>query len=320
MNIKEKSNKIKSYFSLPFHFLGIGDKTVFIADKNPRDKFLKEEFVDTLVSCLQDIDAIRRISDLWEIENKEIKSNHNCTADENSFCKDCKISFDNHLNNNMAKLLKALDIKSYIILNMPINTIKTFIDEDDIIEEIEDMQCHRCFCSLDEYDRYCYSCGLQVEKKEKKESNDREKMFNYLLSIYLAKKKGLSDYEANLHFHKGTRETDVLLMKEKKRMLIEITTQVNVPKEYIVEKAISLLIMKAILPLYESYMIFWSLDKNNDSEQNYSNIKDMFGKDMFFLVKSSLPKEILKNPTIWWDSFLIHHRFHFFFQLSNIFY
>jgi hypothetical protein len=299
MNIKEKANKIKSYFSLPFHFLGIGEKTVFVADKNPRDKFLKEEFVDTMVTCTQDIDAIRRISDLWGIEDKLIKSSHNCSADENSFCKDCKISFDNHLENNIEKLLKALDIKSYIILDIPINTIKTFIDEDDIIEEIEDMQCRRCFCSLDEHDRFCYNCGFQVEKKEKKESNDREKMFNHLLSIYLAKKKKLADYEANLHFHKGTRETDVLLMQGKQRMLLEITTQVDVPKEYITEKAISLLIMKAILPPeYKSYMIFWSLDKNNDAKHNYSNIDGMFEKDIFFLVKSSLPREILKNPTV----------------------
>ena len=298
VGIKERSNKIKSYFSLPFHFLGIGDKTIFVADKNPRDKFLKEEFVETITTSLQDIDAIRRIADLWEIGDAMIKSGHNCIEEEKSFCKECKLSFDNHLKEHLEKLFKAMDIKSYFVLDLPINTIKNFIDEDDIIEEIEDMQCRKCFCNLDEYDKFCSNCGKEVEKRKKKESNDREKMFNFLLAIYLSRKKNLKDYEANSHFHRETRETDVLLKNENKFMLLEITTQVNVSKEYIVEKAISLLIMKAILPKVKSHMVFWSLDKNNHSEINYSHIKDMFNEETFFLVKSSLPREILKNPTV----------------------
>ena len=298
LNPKERSLKIKSYFSLPFHFLGIGNKTIFVADKNPRDKFLREEFIDTIVTCTQDIDSIRRIADLWEISDEIIKKSHNCQEGEKIFCKDCKCGFDNNLIEYLDRLFKALDIKSYFIFDLNINTIKNFIDEDDIIEDIEDMQCLRCFCHFDDYDRFCSSCGLEIEKKEKKESNDREKMFNYLLAIYLSKKNNLLDYDANMHFHKGTRETDILLMKNKKRMLLEITTQVNLPKEYIIEKAISLLIMQAIFPNDENYMVFWSLDKDNNSANNYSNVAEMFETERFFLVKSSLPREILKNPTV----------------------
>ena len=299
LNPKEKSNKIKNYFSLPFHFLGMGNKTIFIADKNPKDKFLREEFVDTLVTCCQDIDVIRRVADLWDISDNNIKDSHSCLEDKNRFCKDCKNSFDNHLIGHHEKLFKSIDIKSYIVLDVNINTIKNFIDEDDILEEIEEMQCKRCFRYFEEYDRFCSNCGLELEKKRKRESNDREKMFNYLLAIYLSKKNNVSDFEANSCFHKGTRETDILLKNDKKRMLLEITTQISPSREYITEKAISLLIMQAILPKdYESYMVFWSLDKNNHSEENYSNIKEMFDKERFFLVKSSLPKDILKNPTV----------------------
>jgi hypothetical protein len=298
MNLKEKSSKIKSYFSLPFHFIGIGAKTVFVADKNPKDKFLREEFVDTLVASFQDIDVIRRIADLWEIEDKMVKEGHDCNKNEKLFCKNCKTSFNNHLQNNIQKLLKALDVKSYIVLDLPITTIKNFINEDDIIEEIETLQCSGCFCNLEEHHLYCYNCGLEKEKRERKESTDREKMFNFLLAIYFAERKNLKEYDANKTFHKDTRETDVLLGENKKRILIEITTQVDVPKEYITEKAISLLIMKSILKEDKSYMIFWSLDKNNSSAPNYENVREMFDEELFFLVDSSLPKEILKNPTV----------------------
>ena len=299
-SLKEKSSKIKSYFSLPFHFLGLGNKTIFVADKNPRDKFLREEITETIITCSQDIDMIRRVSDLWEITDEIIKKSHSCQADSKNFCiKNCKESFENQLAEKHEKLLKALDIKSYFVLGLKAKTIKSFIDEDDIIEDLEDTRCKRCFCYFDEHDRFCSNCGLELEKKKIRESNDREKMFNYLLAIYLSKKNKILDYEANLHFHKGTRETDVLLKKDKKRILLEITTQVNIAREYLIEKAISLLIMQAILPKdYESYVIFWSLDKNNDSKDNIEDVLEMFGERRFFLVKSSLQKDILKNPTV----------------------
>lgn len=298
-NITQKHKKIKPFFHLPFHFIGINKKTAFIAEKSLRDRIFHEEFMPSLIGSYEDIDIFRRLSSLHEITNETIYSKHTCTRGTNVFCKDCKSSFSEELLSNHSAFFKNLNVKSYIILDIPLELLKYFISEDDLIEEVEDLICGQCGRVMLDHYKHCPDCGKAVSKRETRENQtNREKMFNVLLSIYLGSRTSAERYDANKPIHQGTHETDVYLSRGAKALLLEGTTQVAISKEYVVQKGLLFLVIKATMPNYKIRLLLWSLDKDCNSTKNKAYIKDLAPESDLMLWPSKLSDKILSNPTI----------------------
>lgn len=298
---KERHSKIMGYFHLPFHFVGFSNKTVFIADKHSKDKIFNEEFIPTLINSFEDIYHFRKVGNLNEITNQVIWSNHSCAKGDKEFCSNCKSAFSQELIRKSEPFFKTLNVKSYLILDIPISLIMEFVSEDDLIEETERNMCKTCNRLILPHFKFCPECGVEIERTEDKMSKNREKMFNELMCIFLSLKNKLDSgmCKSNLYLHKDTHETDIYLKNNKKSLLIEGTTQIDLPKEYIIKKAILLLVVDAISPQdMENYLIIWSLDKECACETNKEYTEEIFDKERFILLESSLERQILNNPTI----------------------
>lgn len=296
--IKEKYRKIVPFFHLPFHFIGMGDRTVFISDKTAKDKIFHEHIIDHLIDSYEDIHHFRNLSKMYDLKNEAIYSNHDCKRQENQvFCPDCKIGFEKELLKVHKDFFASINIKGYLILEIPTSLIKEFISEDELIEEEALDKCVKCKkVIVPNYWRYCPICGEQIANIEKEISSPREKVFNELLSIYFEYKHNLSSSRANKYFYKNQHEIDILLQKENKSMLIEGTTTIDLKKEYIDKKISTLLLFDKI---YDStnHLILWSLDVNCASSQNKDYIS-VFGEGEFILLEPCLKDQILNKKMI----------------------
>ena len=292
---KDRYEKISSFYKLTFHFTGFGNKTVFISDKNINDRVFNEEFIQSIVNSKEDIHFYRRMAKLTEITDEVIRASHQCTAE---FCKDCRDNFTNILFGKLDLFLKALDVRSYVILNIPILAITNFVDPDSLIEEWGENNCDGCQRPLLEHFKFCPECGTPVSKTNNNEYNNREKVLNQLLGWYIRLKNKLSGHNSNAFLHQSTRETDVYLKNGNKSLLIEGTTQVNLQKDYIIDKAFTLLLIDSLDSNIKNYLVLWALDKNCSSERNESYVKDIFREKRFFFNKYSQQKQILKGGNI----------------------
>jgi len=297
LSLKDRYERVSPFYKLTFHFVGFGNKTVFISDKNPNDRVFNEEFIQNIVNSKEDIHFYRRMAKLNEITDEVIRSSHKCNDE---FCKDCRDNFTSMLLSKLDKFLKSLDVRGYILLDIPINTIVNFIDPDSLIEEWgeNNCKCEECQRQLLEHFKFCPECGIKVQKTDDASSNNREKIFNQLLGLYLKLKNNLEKHNANLFLHQSTKETDIYLKNGNKSLLIEGTTQVDLQKNYIIDKAFTLLLIDSLDSSIKNYLVLWSLDKNCSSERNESYVKDLFQDKRFLFNEYSQNKPMLKGPTI----------------------
>jgi len=174
---REKHDKIMNYFHLPFHFIGFSNKTVFIADKHSKDKIFNEEFIPTLINSFQDIHYYRKVCNLIDITDEVICSTHRCLRGEEEFCPSCKPYFSRELIKKKEIFFRSLNVKSHIVLDIPISLIMEFISEDDLIEESERNICEGCNRLILPHFKFCPECGKKIERsKEILGSPNREKI------------------------------------------------------------------------------------------------------------------------------------------------
>ena len=293
---QDKVDKVRPYYHRPFHYVGLGDKTLFISEKEVHERIFFHEFIPNFINRIEEIDLIRRSCNLCnKISNEIIKSHHGCTATENSFCDGCKNKFVEELLNNIKEFLLPLQVKSYTILNIPIEMVMAFINGDDLIEELQDNTCSNCRRFVFDYFTYCPDCGKEI-KKYGSDVINREKVFNELIALYLEKKSQVK-CNANNYLNESFIEIDVIASNNNKNLAIEGTSKVNLDKGYLNKKLTTLLFLDVLNYQDKNKLVLWSLDSMGDCEENLNFVKK-FAKESFEILKPKMDRKIMNNKAI----------------------
>ena len=294
---QNKIEKIRPHYHRPFHYVGFGDKTLFISEKQIHERFFYQEFIKQFVVRIEDIDLIRRACNLTlKITDAQIKSHVGCKPELDKFCAECKNKFSEELLKNHKDFLFPLQVKSYTILDISIETIMAFINEDDLIEELEENTCQKCKRFVFEYFKYCPDCGEKIKKVNSPSPINREKVFNELVSIYLNKKTGIN-CEANKYLNDSYIETDILVSNKDKNLAIEGTTIVNLDKNYLNKKLTTLLFLDVLFPKPKNKLILWSLDHLGDKQENIEFVNKI-AKGSLEIMKSLSTIPLMQNNSV----------------------
>lgn len=294
---QNKIEKIRPHYHRPFHYVGFGDKTIFISEKEVHERFFYEEFISQFITRIEDIDLIRRACNLSiKIPNDKIKSHNGCKAEADNFCPACKDKFSEELLNNHKEVFSALQVKSYSILYIPIEVILAFINGDDLIEELEENTCPKCRRFVFEYFNHCPDCGEKIKKVSSQSPINREKVFNELISIYLSKKTGI-DCQANEYLNESFIEVDILASTTNRKLAIEGTTKIDLDKGYLNRKLTTLLFLDILFPNHRNKLVLWSLDHLGDKPENITFVNKI-AKGSFEIMKSSSANPFMRNNSV----------------------
>lgn len=237
----------KSPFSplpCPFRFVGVEDKTLFIAEMGQAHLFFKE----TLTSSFFNSFSLITYGNLILNEKGDASSwkKHECPT----LCEQCKKDFSSFASKNLNSLCSGMGINSYILLNVNAELFKGLISPDEFIEISQ--QEPRCSCNehIYSHQKHCQYCGTKIDKKLFAHNNkpgNPEKIFNEALAVYLSMKKGY-DYKSN-HTEDDlfNEETDIFLFKESKIKIIEGTVKMELDKSYVIDKTKTLALIEKLL-------------------------------------------------------------------------
>ncbi len=293
----DKVEKIRPFYHRPFHYVGFGSKTLFISEKEIHERIFFGEFIPCFISKFEDINIIRSICNLREkITDELIKSHKNCSAEDGDFCQGCKDNFAEELLKIPEEFLSPLQVKAHTIINIPLEIISAFINEEDLIEELEESTCPQCKRFILEHFKWCPDCGQKLKRKKEDTAINREKTLNELMAIYIEKKTGVP-CEANKYLLDSRVEIDILASMRGKNLGIEGTSIINLDFSYIFKKLTTLLFMNVIFPKKENKIILWTLDYEADNEKNKEFIKKVTEKN-FDILQSSMSSKIMNNNFI----------------------
>ncbi len=294
---QDKIERVRPYYHRPFHYVGFSKKTLFISEKEVHERIFFHEFIPQFISRIEDISLIRRTCNLISKINDNLIRNHPaCQATTDGFCDGCRDKFAEELLNNHVDFLTPLQIKSYSIIDLSIETIMAFIDEDDLIIELEESVCEQCKRLVLEHFKFCPECGKKLTNKNSSSSINREKVLNNLIAVYLEKKTGIM-CEANQYYCASKVEIDIIATKGNRKLAIEGTSIVDLDVNYLYKKVTSLLFLDVKFNTFKNKMILWSMDFEGNKKANLDFI-DEVAKGSFEILKASLPRKIMINQSI----------------------
>ena len=293
---QDKIERIRPYYHRPFHYVGMGKKTIFISEKEVHERIFFQEFIPNFINRVEEIDLIRRSCNLHKKINDDlIKSHSGCVATNETFCEGCKEKFSEELLNNVNDFLLPLQVKSYTVLDIPLEIVMAFINGDDLIEELEENICSHCKRFVFEYFAFCPDCGKEL-KRTKNDVINREKVFNELVSLYLEKKSHIK-CSANNYLNESFVEVDIIASNNNKNLAIEGTTIINLDKNYLNKKLTTLLFLDVLNYQDKNKLLLWSLDAIGNNKENLDFVKKI-AKESFEILTPKMDKKIMNNKSI----------------------
>jgi hypothetical protein len=138
-----------------------------------------------------------------------------------------------------------------LVLNIPANVFEEIISQEGLIELQQDQPSCSCGAILEKEWKFCPFCSEKVDSAIFEDETDvvgvPEKIFNYLLGLYLSFKKGYK-FEANYVMDKDfNNETDIYLQKEGVIKMIEYTTKLDLNRKYVISKVKTLHLIEGSL-------------------------------------------------------------------------
>lgn len=300
--LNRKKDKVTTYMPRPspFKFLGLGENILFIGDMPDSYYLFKEAFYENLFLREPLIDMVLgNLSD----PSKKWEKNHICENLSGRYCKICKEEIAKFIEKeDMNSLIKTLNLKGYLKINIPPSIIKQIISFDEFVELIEEQNKCPCGALLYKGWKVCPYCAKEIDQKmflKKQSHGNPEKMFNECLSLYLGCKKGYKIKKANHELDEVfNEEMDVFLQSPEmdKIRIIEGTNSFIIDKNYIKDKLKTLSVVQNQLEVVSQRerkkcpsirMCLWMINQQENQKELEKIQETLFFEDKKFFMHTS---------------------------------